>query len=160
MEKISLLFAGAGTLGVKEVEECLSGEGTYSPFEWLDAVQRGDRDKALAQLAGLLNRGEAPLSLLGLLLYRLRRTARSAAPSPSGRPWDRAAAPAFNQADLPWVFTCCLKADSRLKQSQLSPQLIMEELTFELCRSEKTPPSGWDPSRALGRAGSGAGLLF
>lgn len=126
IEKLSLLFSGDQALGASEIETCLTGAGNFSAFEWLDAAQKGNLEAALRHLHGLLEGGEAPLALLGLLLSRLRRAARSPGQS---RFYGRSQK-SGEWADL-WAYG--LWADSRLKSSGPAARLVLEMLTFRLC---------------------------
>ena len=150
LEKVSLTTAGPGTLGLEDVQVILTGERDHSVFEWLDALREHNHEKAIRLLNTLLNAGEYPLSLLGLLLSHLRRIARSGA--------EKGPARGLNPMDLTRAFTLCLEADSQLKGSRLSPQLILENLLLNLCgkgsRGEIKVTAG-----LTGRVGSGPGFL-
>ena len=138
LEKISLTMTGTRTLEAEDLQVLLTGERGHSVFEWLDAVRRRDQEKAFRLLKLLLDSGEYPLSLLGLLLSSLRRAARSAHPGRQGLPSrslprHTGSALESSELDLIKTFALCLEADSRLKGSRLSPQLILEGLILDLC---------------------------
>lgn len=138
LEKISLAMTGPRTLEAEDLQTLLTGEGVPSVFEWLEALRRGDHETALQLLTPLLDSGEYPLSLLGLLLSHLRRAARAVHTDLHGLPTQshsrNAASPLrLGNPDLKRTFALCLEADSRLKGSRLSPQLILEDLVLNLC---------------------------
>ena len=139
LEKISLTMTGTRKIEAEDLQALLTGERGHSVFEWLDSVRSRDQEKAFRLLRLLLDSGEYPLSLLGLLLSSLRRAARSAHPgrqdSPAG-PLSRHTGLSLesSEQDLIKSFALCLEADSRLKGSRLSPQLILEGLILDLCR--------------------------
>ena len=139
LEKISLTMTGNHTINAEDLQALLTGERGHSVFEWLDSVRSRDQEKAFRLLRLLLDSGEHPLSLLGLLLSSLRRAARSAHPgrqdSPAG-PLSRHTGSSLESSEQVLIksFALCLEADSRLKGSRLSPQLILEGLILDLCR--------------------------
>ena len=138
LEKISLTITGPGKIEAEDLQVLLTGERGHSVFEWLDAVRGRDQEKAFRLLKLLLDSGEYPLSLLGLLLSSLRRAARSAHLGRQGlpaRPLSRHTGSALESSELDLIkaFALCLEADSRLKGSRLSPQLILEGLILDLC---------------------------
>jgi DNA polymerase-3 subunit delta len=150
LEKLSLTTAGPGRLDLEDVQAILTGERDHSVFEWLDALRERDHEKALRLLNILLDSGEYPLSLLGLLLSHLRRVARSGT--------EKGPARGLSQIDLTRAFTLCLEADSQLKGSRLSPQLILENLQLSLC-GKGTREEVKIAARLSGRLGSGPGFL-
>jgi DNA polymerase-3 subunit delta len=127
LEKI-FLTVGPGAVGVQEVQALLIGERSHTVFEWLDAVRSRDLEKAIRLSVFLLDAGEHPLSLLGLLLSNLRRAIRM---DDSGR--KGSTSPAWGGVDLTRALTLCMEADSRLKASRLAPHLILEKLILNLC---------------------------
>jgi DNA polymerase-3 subunit delta len=127
LEKI-FLTVGPGAVGVEEVQSLLVGERGHTVFEWLDALRRRDLEKAVRLLALLLDSGEHPLSLLGLLISSLRRVGRTGDSERKG-----SMSLAWGHVDLTSALTLCLEADSRLKGSRLAPHLILEDLIINLC---------------------------
>ncbi len=140
IEKISLASAGTEPLEPEDIETLLTGQASVSAFAWLDAVRSGDRERALCLLGTLLDSGEYPLALLGLLTSNFRRRLQGGGPPPvkgkttgagkNSRRWSRA-------------FNLCLEADSRLKGSRLPARLILEDLVLDLCGTNPAgPPNG------------------
>jgi DNA polymerase-3 subunit delta len=150
LEKLSLTTTGPGKLDLEDVQVILTGERDHSVFEWLDALRERDHEKGIRLLNGLLDSGEYPLSLLGLLLSHLRRIARSGA--------EKGPARGLGPIDLTRAFTLCLEADSQLKGSRLSPQLILENLQLNLC-GKGTRGEIKVTAKLSGRLGSGPGFL-
>lgn len=139
-EKIFLMKVGDEEVEVTGLEALVAAAGTHSAFEWLDAVRRGDAERAIEVLERLLDSGEHPLSVLGLLLSHVRRAARE------DKRQTRPGSPLT--IDLVKTITLCLEADSRLKGSKLSPQTVMEDLTLKLCGkdgslTDKRPFNPW-----------------
>ncbi|MCI0530090.1 MAG: DNA polymerase III subunit delta, partial [Nitrospira sp.] len=127
LEKI-FLTVGPGAVGVQEIQAILIGEQGHTVFEWLDTLRRRDFEKAIRLLTFLLDSGEHPLSLLGLLLSSLRRAIRTDDAERKG-----STPPAWGGVDLTRALTLCLEADSKLKGSRLAPHLILESLILNLC---------------------------
>lgn len=152
LEKICLT-SGPGPVGVQDVQTLLMGERGHTVFEWIDALRRRDPEEAIRLLAFLLDSGEHPLSLLGLLLSNLRRVVRTGDSERKG-----SIPPAWGGIDLTRALTLCLEVDSRLKGSRLVPHLILEDLILNLCGKGKRGEMGVGAGLG-GRLGSGAGFL-
>ena len=110
LEKLSLTMEEPGPRDVEEIQAILTGERDHTVFEWLDALRECGPEKAIRLLNTLLDSGEHPLSLLGLLLSHLRKIARSGAEKTPMR--------GMGRMDLAKAFSLCLEADSQLKGSR------------------------------------------
>jgi DNA polymerase-3 subunit delta len=143
LEKLSLITEEPGPRDVEAIQAILTGERDHTVFEWLNALRECDSEKAIRLLNTLLDSGEYPLSLLGLVLSHLRKIARSGE--------ERMPIKGMGRVDLAKAFSLCLEADSQLKGSRLSPQLILETFLLNLC--------GKNAQRKIkGSVGTGGGL--
>lgn len=139
-----------------EVEAVVEGHGRLSGFELADAVAERDPARSLEIARGLLEAGEAPLALLGALVYRFRQLlqirggadARTAGVSPGqhGR-LKGIATRNFGPGELAWCHDRLARADVDLKGSDLPDELIFELAVLELA-SAREVGLPWNPVAA------------
>lgn len=147
--------AGSSVTG-DEVDRTVEGHGRVSGFTLADAVADRDPVAALVALRGCLESGEAPLALVGALVYRFRQllVARG-----GGDAADAGASPAqfrrsvaiarsnFEPGELAWCHDRLARLDVDLKGSDLPDDLILELAVLDLAtRREVGAP--WNPLAA------------
>ncbi|WP_447969377.1 DNA polymerase III subunit delta [Nitrospira sp. M1] len=154
IEKLSA-YLPAGALGsIQDVEAIRGMEPGASVFELADAMGAGDRGKALQIVAKNLEIGEAPLRILGALIWQVRRIWKAKDLLRQGVAQSQIARqvgiPPFRTADfirqvqqwtepqlgLAWDLFC--QADSALKGSaSASPKRVLDALVISLSKMEK-----------------------
>jgi len=144
------LFVGERQQIDPEAVEALVGRGRVRGiFELTAAVSRRDLNEALSCLRHLLERGEEPLGMLGMLARQLRLLVRAkellAQSSPPAeisrllgvpRPFVSEILEAANISSLPRLeqgLACLLDLDRRLKSSGGGQRLFLELAVIDLC---------------------------
>jgi DNA polymerase III subunit delta len=139
-----------------------------SVFDLTLAIADGDRGRMLSILARNLEAGEAPLRILGSLVWQYRRlwkikdqlrsggreadAARTLRMDPSQV---RAFLSRFTDDELQAALGLFLKADAQLKGgSSGHPKMVLERLLLRLCREGKRTPE--TPRRSPATPGRGA----
>ena len=141
LEKLSLV--AKGTLGLKELEEAVSGSSFSSVFELTDAVGNGNRIKALKLYRRMTLGGESPVGLLALvarhfrILLKVKETGSGAPPYFLKNYREQASRfpPGALTAGMEKIF----RTDRELKRSPLPTDSLMERLLLELCQSRGEP---------------------
>lgn len=137
----------------EQVDAAVEGHGRVSGFALADAVADRDPVAALVALRGCLEGGEAPLALVGALVYRFRQLlvarggggAKDAGASPAQfRRSQAIARNNFEPGELAWCHDRLARLDVDLKGSDLPDELILELAVLELAtRREVGAP--WNP---------------
>ena len=110
----------------EDVKALVGGPVERSPFSLADAIAKRDRSVAASVAADLLERGEAPVAMAGLLAWHLvRRWGSSAGRLPSGA----SGLQAFRHNA---VVLC--EADHALKRSKLKDALAVQLMVDALTR--------------------------
>ena len=160
MEKLVLSVPPEKTAGPAEVEAVRGTQPGASVFDLSAAIGAGDRARALRILARNLEAGEAPLRILGALVWQYRRLWKAqsllsmkGADGEVGRalgvPPFRlkefvAQARLFSEPHFRLAFQLFLDADSALKGGRAtSSDRILEVLLLRLCTEDREPaPAG------------------
>jgi DNA polymerase III subunit delta len=148
--------AGVPTLTAQHVDAVVQGHGRASGFAVADAV--GDRDPAEALLAlrGALDAGDAPLAILGAVVYRMRQlllvrsgaNAKDAGIRNDGQyRRTKAIAASFNPGELAWCHDRLARLDLDLKGSELPDELVLELAIIEVAGSQEVG-APWNPLAA------------
>ncbi len=154
LEKLAA-YVPAGTIVQSSHVEALRGtEPGASVFDLVNAIGAHDHGRALRILARNVENGEAPLRILGALVWQYRRlwktkeqlrvsgrdgeAARTLRMDPSRV---RAFLEQFSDAQLSQAFQWFMETDSKLKGgSGSTPVRVLEDLLFRLCgRLPKQP---------------------
>lgn len=153
LEKLAAYVSAGRSATVADVEALRGTEPGASVFDLTLAIADRNIGRAWTILARNLEAGEAPLRILGALVWQYRRlwkvkdTARQ-----SGRPAEAARAlrmdPAraaallsgFSESHLQQAFRLFMEADSQLKGgSSSSPKRVLENVLLELCNRSGAP---------------------
>jgi len=147
LEKLASYVSPGKTVQPSDVEMLRGTEPGASVFDLLAAIGAHDHGRALRILARNLENGEAPLRILGALVWQYRRLWKLKEQVRSGGREGEAARtfrmdPArvrgfletFTDAHLTQAFHWFLDTDSKLKGgSGNAPVRVMEDLLFRLC---------------------------
>jgi DNA polymerase III subunit delta len=157
LERLSLYVGGEGQIRREVVDEVIAETRSYDAFEMARVVGHRDIDGGLRMLRGLLEGGEAPLKILGLLAYNFRQLLRARVAVDQGTPALRVAEEfvhkriqyrrerllrefagrleQFSQDELKGVLLLLHQTDLALKSSSgLPDHLLMEKLILDLCQ--------------------------
>lgn len=135
-----------------DVERVVEGHGRQSGFAIADAVADRDPAGALVALRGALDTGDAPLAVLGAVVYRFRQllqvrggaSASEAGISPAQHRRLAAISGRFNPGELAWCHDRLARLDLDLKGSDLPDELILELGLIDVATSRQ-PGAPWNP---------------
>ncbi|GJL53817.1 MAG: hypothetical protein NPIRA02_09490 [Nitrospirales bacterium] len=154
LEKLSA-YLPAGVVGtVQDIEAIRGMEPGASVFDLSDAMGAGDRGKALQIVAKNLELGEAPLRILGAVIWQVRRiwkakdllrqgVAQSQVARQVGIPPFRTAdfirqVQQWTEPQLSFAWDLFCLADSALKGSaSASPKRVLDALVISLSKTER-----------------------
>lgn len=140
-------------IAASDVEAVVEGQGRSSGFALADAIASRDPAAALIALRGALGAGDAPLALLGAMVFRSRQllqvragaSARDAGMSPGQHRRMQALARAFGPGELAWCHDRLARLDLELKGSELPDDLMLEAAVIELATARRVGPP-WNPT--------------
>lgn len=150
LEKLAAYVAERGVAGPAEVMAVRGGEPGASVFDLTAAIGARDRARALGIVARNLEAGEAPVRILGSLVWQYRRiwkakdllrqdgaeseVARALGMAPFRFRELLGQLRLFSEAHLRAAFRLFVETDSRLKGgSGVAPSLVLESLVLALC---------------------------
>jgi len=113
LEKISL--SGRRSISTADIDEYLTAERDVSPFDLTRVLEQGRPSEVLGILSRLLDGGQEPSSLVGVLRWYYTKRAR-------------------NKKDLPRVLEALHRSDVDLKSTGKPPRLVLEALVVRLVR--------------------------
>jgi len=155
LEKLASYVPADRTVQSADVEALRGTESGASVFDLMNAIGAHDHGRALRILARNLENGEAPLRILGALVWQYRRLWKIKEQLKSGGREGEAARTLrmdpsrvrdflgqFSDAQLTQAFHWFLETDSKLKGgSGSTPVRVMEDLLFRLCGRPSKPAS-------------------
>lgn len=162
LEKLAAYVPSGAPAGPREVEMLRGVEPGASVFDLAGAIGAQDRGRALAILARNLEAGEAPLRILGALIWQYRRLWRvKETLRQNGKEFEAARTlrmdhrrvrpflAQFSDAHLRTAFQLFLEADSGLKGGSAgSGRRVLEALLLRLCeRAGASAAAGSPPDR-------------
>lgn len=147
LEKLAAYVSSERSVQAAEVEALRGTEPGVSVFDLLNAIGAHDHGRAIRILARNVENGEAPLRILGALIWQYRRLWKLKDQMKAGGREGEAARTfrmdpsrvrgffaQFPDAQLTQAFHWFLETDSKLKGgSGSSPVRVMEDLLFRLC---------------------------
>ncbi|GMV49854.1 MAG: putative protein YqeN [Nitrospirae bacterium] len=162
LEKLAAYVPAGQMLQPSDVEALRGTEPGASVFDLVNAIAAHDAGRAIRILARNLENGEAPLRILGALIWQYRRLWKIKEQVGSGGREGEAARqfrldPAkvrgflerFSDAHLAQAFHCFLETDSKLKGgSGSAPVRVMEDLLLRLCGRPATASPRTGPAQA------------
>ncbi len=136
-------------ISAADVERVVEGHGNRGAFAIADAIVERAPFQALVALRGAIGAGEAPLGVLGAIVFRLRQLlqvsagapAREVGVSPGQHRRLSALARRFEPGELAWCHERTARADLDLKGSDLPSDLILELAVIDLATTRASPPS-------------------
>jgi DNA polymerase III subunit delta len=144
---------GVATLTGEHVDAIVQGQGRASGFAVADAITDRDAAEALVTLRGALDAGDAPLAVLGAVLYRMRQlllVRSGASAKQAGIRSDgqyrrlKGKASAFNPGELAWCHDRLAQLDVDLKGSDLPDELLIELAVIEVATPQEVG-APWNP---------------
>ena len=167
MEKLAAYLMPKTDVRAEDVEAVRGADTGSTVWDLLTALGRKDRGNALRIMGCVLEAGEYPPQLLGLIAWRWRQlwkaheqiarrvpeagVARAIGAPPSQARTIIEQARTFSSSDLERAFEAFRETDSRLKGgSRGSDKLTLERLVLNLCRSAgrtTSPPRPFAPAR-------------
>ncbi|MGQ0810949.1 MAG: DNA polymerase III subunit delta [Nitrospiraceae bacterium] len=166
LEKLASYIPQGATVRTQDVEMLRGTEPGASVFDLTEAIGAQDRGRALRILARNLEAGEAPLRMLGSLVWQYRRLWKAqdfhrqggrdteAARTLRMEPYRvRTFLGQFPDAHLKHAFHLFLETDSKLKGGSGGSGIrILEELTLNLCASAGSSSSPQAPKPGPARS--------
>ncbi len=152
LEKLRTYVGVRGTITVEDVAAVVPATRQFTAFELANVLAEGRRSDALARVRRLLEAGESPVGLVGLLAWLYRRLLQAHALPQNTPTWEAAqqlgmsrfrveallrAAQRFSRAELQQAFPWLLEADRALKSSPPDPTAILETLIVRLTRKKR-----------------------
>lgn len=147
IDKLGVYVGESGEIGLDDVRTLTSAGRELDAFELTDALARGDRSAALARLHGLLDQGEPPLRIVGLVAFQTRalmqvkllsergmsayQTAQTAGLNPYVVEKLLPLARRFTFSQLEAAHHALLEIDTALKRSRMTPELALDLLVLE-----------------------------
>lgn len=157
LEKLTVYVGERRMATAADVETMRGSEAGASVFDLVAAIGAGDRPRVLRILARNLEAGEAPLRMLGSLVWQYRQLWKAKEAIGAGKEGEAARvlrvppfkvrqfiAP-FSDGHLRTAFERFAETDSKLKGGSAgAPALILEALVLKLCTLARSRPA---PSR-------------
>jgi DNA polymerase-3 subunit delta len=125
LERLLLYAAGKPKIGVDDARQVVSAESSQDDWAVTNAIERGDRAKALRELALALEGGGVPYQILGQLAWFVREKL-----------------PAFDARRVPAAVDALFRTDLDLKSSGGDPRVLLERLVVELCGGASPAAAG------------------
>jgi DNA polymerase-3 subunit delta len=153
LEKLAAYVPAGRAVTVEDVQVLRGTEPGASVFDLTMAIGAGAQGRALTILARNIEAGEAPLRILGALVWQYRRlwkvkgsVQQGVRAAEAGRvlrmdPVKAAALLSqFSDSHMTQAFRLFMESDSKLKGgSSGSPKRVLEDLLLRLCRKPKAP---------------------
>lgn len=152
LEKLRTYAGLWGTITVEHVAAVVPAARRFIVFELADLLAEGRRSDALVRVRRLLEVGESPIGLVGLLAWLYRRLLQAQALPQNIPVWEAARrlgvlrfrveallreAQRFSRTELQQAFPWLLEADRALKSSPPDATAILEALIVRLTLKEK-----------------------
>lgn len=147
IDKLGTYVGEGGEISAEDVRTLTPVGRELDAFELTDALARNDRSAALTILHRLLEQGEAPLRIVGLVAYQTRSLMQVKLLSDRGMPAHQIASAAgiapfvvekslrlarrFTFAQLEAAHRNLLEIDTSLKRSRMTPELALDLLVLE-----------------------------
>jgi DNA polymerase-3 subunit delta len=147
IDKLGTYVGESGEISAENVRALTPIGRELDAFELTDALARNDRSEALTILHRLLEQGEPPLRIIGLVAYQTRSLMQVKLLSDRGMPAHQIASAAgiapfvvekslrlarrFTFAQLEAAHRTLLEIDTSLKRSRMTPELALDLLVLE-----------------------------
>lgn len=152
LEKLRAYIGKRGQVTTSDVAAVVSPARKFSAFDLLDLLAEHRRAEALARLRRLLNAGESPIGIVGLLAWLYRQLLQAQALPAKTPAWKAAQtlraprlrvegllqqAGRFSPEELRTAFAALLEADVALKSSPANPTAVLETLVVQLTSRQR-----------------------
>lgn len=153
--KLATYVGPGGIIDAQTVDLLTPDSREARVFELTDALARGERIRALALLHELLDEGQQPLMILGMITRQIRILLQVKDLAGQGKRSDDIAAAAglapfvvdkslalarrFSFAQLAAAQRACLDVDTALKRSRMTPDLALDLLITEFGQARVAP---------------------
>ena len=153
LEKLRAYVGERAAVTADDVAAVVSPARQFSVFELADLLAERRRADALVRLRQLLQAGESPMGIVGLLSWLYRQLLQARALPPSTPVWKAAQtlraprtrvegllrqARRFQPEELRAAFAALLEADVTLKSSPPDPTAVLEALVVRLTKVRET----------------------
>lgn len=151
VEKAALFVGDREEIGPQDIEALVGETRARSIFELTDAVGARDLEVAVRCLTGLLDSGEEPLAILGMLARQVRlllrtkalqvqATSSGAMARALGLPPRVVATLERHAGSLSWqqlsrALRCLSRADLAIKTGRAAAPAVLSQLVWDLCRA-------------------------
>lgn len=151
LDKVGIFIHDKKAITLGDVKAVVGDFREYTSFAFAEALGKKDQERAFLILSRLMQEGEHPVGLLGLVAWNFRRLMQAKELERSGSTFEeikRKLNVIFHQAfsfqeqikrysmdELQNVFEILLKTDEELKSSGLNNKLIMERMILKICRT-------------------------
>ena len=125
LDRLLLYAVGKPKIDVDDAKQVVSAESSQDDWAVTNAIERGDRAKALRELALALEGGGVPYQILGQLAWFVREKL-----------------PVFDARRVPAAVDALFRTDLDLKSSGGDPRVLLERLVVELCGGASTAAAG------------------
>ena len=149
LEKVAIFLKERRTVTLDDVRQVVGEFREYSAFDLVEAIGKKDRERAFVILGRILEEGEQPVGLLGMVAWNFRRLLKAKGMEEAGQAYDvikkkinvmyfqsssfQEQLRRFSLEELRRAFRVMLETDRRLKSSSLDGGLVMERMIVELC---------------------------
>jgi len=152
LQKVEIYLKEKKTIALDDVKTVVGDFREYTSFDLAAALGKRNKEKAFLILSRLIQEGEQPVGLLGLIAWNFRRLMRAKAMEAAGIGYEeikRKLGVIFHQSasfqeqmrrfsmgELYNAFDIMLGADRALKSGGLNSRLVMERMILKLCGGE------------------------
>ena len=149
LQKVEIYLKEKQAVTLDHIKLVVGDFREYTSFDLVDAIGRKDREKAFLTLSRMLQEGEQPIGLLGMVAWNFRRLMQAKGMEAAGAGyeeikkklkviWLQSASfqqqmRRFSLEELREAFTVMLSTDRALKSSSLDSRLLMERMILKLC---------------------------
>ena len=172
LEKLAAYVPPERVVTPTDIEALRGGEVGASVFDLTTAIGQGDRLRVLRIFARNLETGEAPLRILGSLVWQYRQLWKAKDSLQAGKGESEAArmlrvppfkvrefVGRFSDSHLQKAFCMFAETDGKLKgASATAPARVLESVGLELCRLAERPRPKAPAKAAQPEAGRAAGM--
>src|SRR3989338_139159 len=153
IEKLVIFVGGRDTIEKKDVEMAVANGRIDTVFNLADSIGRRDLREGMINLKKILEQGEQPVKIMGMIARQFRIIWRVKALKKSGAAMNKIAQTIgifpmyldsylkqernFTQEGLLKVFKMLHNADIALKSGRQTPDMVMERLVLELCFKDR-----------------------
>lgn len=149
LQKVEIYVKDKEAFTLHDVQRVVGDFREFTAFDLADAIGRRDSMKAFQILTRILQEGEQPVTLLGMIAWNFRRLMRAKVLERKGMRYEdikkkigvlwlhstsfHEQMRRFSIPELREAFTVMLFADRKLKSSGMGGRLVLERMILQLC---------------------------